>query len=315
MPIRVEDIRKDLRDRLERIWRERRFRMTFAEFLALFVWGYNRAEEVGIPDPETFILEQLDYLDPSLTYYENQAILETKIIGYYPTPPEIEELEYYKKRVEELERKLKELERVVKPEEIEKLRREVEEWKKRYEQAKKTIEELKRTPGLTEEDVSRIVRENLKDFGRALGEGLKAIAVRVRELERATTEITKRIESIEKRIAEMPPVTVERAEVVAPEIPPREPTFVRRIDMVTKEEYETDADFEYRVSILASLVGASISRIFFETSDETRKKLGYPTWLDLAKGLYKSGVERGLITPVHLRIIGFTDDEIRRIMN
>jgi len=102
----------------------------------------------------------------------------------------------------------------------------------------------------------------LRDFGRALRPALKALVERVRTLEEA--------------IAKVPaaPVTVERAEVMVPEVPPRRPTWVERIDAITKEVYTVDADFEWRVKEIAKRIGFRISRIFFETSDETRKRMG-----------------------------------------
>jgi hypothetical protein len=302
MPIRIEDIREDVKRELERIWRERKFKMSFAEFLALYVWAYNRAEEIGIPDPETFVFESLDELDPSLSYYENQAILETKLLKFLPTPiPELEELEDYKRKVEELEKKIRELEKIAKPETIEKLKAEIENWKKKYEEAKKEIEKIKATPGLTEEDVRAIVKETIKEITLPLGEVLRGMAKRIRE--------------IEARIAEIPPPVVERAVVTVPTFPPRTPTIVKKRDALTKEEYETDIDFEFRVNQLARIGGFRISRIFFETSDKTRKAMGYPTWWELAKTFYKQASERGILSPAHLYALGFTDEEIKRLMD
>lgn len=183
MPIRIQDIREDVKRSLERIWKERKFKMAFPEFLALYVWGYNRAEEIGVPDPETLIFELLDELDPSLSYYENQAILETKLLAFMPTVVQIPELEEHKAKVEDLEKRIKELERVIPLEEIERLKEDIKEWRKRYEETKKLFEEIKKTPGLTEEDVVRVVREQLKEFGKALGPALRILVEKIKRIE------------------------------------------------------------------------------------------------------------------------------------
>jgi hypothetical protein len=271
--------------------------MTFLEVKTLYEQFLKRCEEVGI-DPYTIDFEA--EVDWNLRYHENLAKLETKIIGLIPAPVEIEELEYYKKRVEELEKRIEELEKVVPIEEIEKLRAEVRKWKEKYEKAKKTIEEVKATPGVTEEDVRKIVKETMKEIALPLGELLKTIMNRIKELE--------------KRVAP-PTVTVERAEVLIPEIPPRTPTIVEKYDALTKEKYASDIDFEFRVNQLARIAGFRITRIFFETSDKTRSAIGYPTFLELAKKIYMYGSEKGLITPAHLHAIGFSEEEIKKIMN
>jgi len=183
MPIRIKDIREDVKRDLERIWKQREFKMTFPEFLALYVWAYNRADEVGIPDPETLVFELFDELDPSLSYSENQAILETKLLTFIPTVVQIPELEEHKAKVEDLEKRIEELEKIVPLEEIERLREDIKEWRERYKEAKKLFEEIKRTPGLTEEDVVRIIREQLKEFGKAIGPALKTLSTKMRRIE------------------------------------------------------------------------------------------------------------------------------------
>jgi hypothetical protein len=271
--------------------------MTFLEVRTLYEQFLKRCEEVGI-DPATIDFEY--EVDWSLSYYENLAKLETKIVGLTPTPVEFEELEYYKKRVEELEKRIEELEKVVPIEEIEKLRTEVKKWKEKYEKAKKTVEEVKATPGLTEEDVRKIVKETIKEITLPLGELLKTIMNRVKELEKRVTP---------------PEVRVERAEVLIPEFPTRTPTIVEKYDVLTKEKYATDVDFEFRVNQLARIAGFRIARIFFETSDKTRSAIGYPSFFELAKSIYKQASEKGLITLAHLRAIGFTEEEIKELMN
>jgi predicted transcriptional regulator len=294
MPLTPEE-----KEFVKRVWeRKKPWRvMTYLELEKLYEWFLERTKELGI-DPAIIDIEMI--LDSTLTYYENQARLEREILGLIPTPIEITELEESKRRVEEFEKRIEELEKVVPIEEIEKLRAEVRKWKEKYEKAKKTIEEVKATPGVTEEDVRKIVKETMKEIALPLGELLKTIMNRIKELE--------------KRVAP-PTVTVERAEVLIPEIPPRTPTIVEKYDALTKEKYASDIDFEFRVNQLARIAGFRITRIFFETSDKTRSAIGYPTFLELAKKIYMYGSEKGLITPAHLHAIGFSEEEIKKIMN
>jgi hypothetical protein len=274
--------------------------MTYLEVANLYEWFLKRCSEVGI-DPATIDFEA--EVDWSLSYWENQANLETKILKFIPTPiPELEELEYYKKRVEELEKTIKELEKQVRPETIEKLKAEIENWKKKYEEAKKEIEKIKATPGLTEEDVRIIVKETIKEITLPLGEILKGIVKKIKELEERVSAIPEK-------------VLVERAMVTVPTYPPRIPTIVKKRDVLTKEEYETDIDFEFRVNQLARIGGFRIPKIFFETSDKTRKSIGYPTWWELAKTFYKQASEKGILSPAHLYSLGFSDDEIKKLMD
>lgn len=268
-------------------------RMTYLEVERLYEFFLSRCKELEI-DPKAIDFEYL--IDWDLSYWENHARIESELIGLIPVPVEIEELEFWKKRVEELEKRIEELEKVVPIEEMERLRGEVKKWKERYEKVKKTIEKVKITPGLTEEDVVRIVRESLKEFGRALAPVLKALLERIKALE------------------ERPPEFIE-ARIVLPEIPPREFLTQKKIDVLTKEEYVEDVDFVFRVRKLGEIVGYRFSDIFFTVSDETRKTLGYPTFLDLAKSFYKEGLKIGKVSPAHLRALGFTDEEMRKIMD
>jgi len=119
---------------VKEIWeRKKPWKMTYLELERLYEWFLDRCEEAGV-DPAAIDFEAL--VDSTLSYYENQANLETQIIGLIPTPMEAEELEYYKRRVEELEKRIEEMEKVVPMEEIEKLREEVRKWKERYKKVK-----------------------------------------------------------------------------------------------------------------------------------------------------------------------------------
>jgi len=200
------------REFVKRVWERKKpwTAMTYLELERLYEWFLNRCRELDI-DPATIDFEAI--VDSALSYYENQARLETELIGLIPTPVEVEELEYYKKRVEELERRIKELERVIPMEEIEKLRAEVKKWREKYEKAKRTIERVKATPGLTEEDVARIVRETIKEVTLPLGKVLKALGERIKALERAVT-----VAPVPTVRLEIPPEVLEKA--AAPTLPP-----------------------------------------------------------------------------------------------
>jgi len=289
---------------IKKLWEEKKpWVMTRLELETLYKEFLKRCEEAGV-DPESIDFYAL--VDPKLTYYENLARIEAEIVEIMPIPVELEEVEYYKKQVEELEKRIEELEKIVPVEEIEKLRRQVKKYKelakKREEEIRRLVDTIPRV-GVSKEEVERIVKaeiEKIKIATRELGAVLKAIIERIRELE--------------KRVVP-PAITVEKVELMFPELPPREPTIVEKFDALTKERYATDIDYEFRVNYLAKLVGYKVTRIFFETSDETRKRMGYPTFFELIKKIYREGSERGILTPAHLRAVGFTEEEIKRIMN
>ena len=89
--------------------------------------------------------------------------------------PEVEELEYYKKRVEELERELEKIRKEKPMKEIEKLREEIEKWKCRYEELRREIER-RRERAISVEELRRVLRP--------IGEKIRELVDRVGELER-----------------------------------------------------------------------------------------------------------------------------------
>ncbi len=168
-------------------------------------------------------------------------------------------------------------------------------------------EEEKKEKPVTKEEVEEIVEkavaremEKIKEATKELGRGLKEWMTRMEE----------RLEKVA-----VPPAVVETAEVTTPAFPPRIPTFVEKTDKLTKEKYVTDIDFEFRAKALADLLGYPLPRIFFEVSDETRKKLGYPTIWEVVKRIYQHGSEKGIVSPSHLRAMGFTEEEIKKMMD
>jgi len=211
------------REFVRKLWEKYKpWAMTYLELEKLYEWFLNRCDELGI-DPWTIDFEAI--VDNTLSYYENQARLERELVSLTPAPVEFEELEYYKKRVEELERRIRELEKQVPEEEIERLKREVREWKEKYERAKRTIEEVKRTPGLTEEDVAKIVRETIKEVTLPLGQVLKMIVDRIKRLEETAVAAPVRVE--------IPPEVVEK--LAAPTIPEPKVRSVSCIECGKKE--------------------------------------------------------------------------------
>jgi len=148
----MPELRRDEEEWLRRFWEEKKpTRMTFIELRNLYIYTKNRAKELGVPDPETTAKELLDRVfDPSLTYAENLGLVDAELIKLgVPTelPKELEELEFYKKKVEELEKKLKragveEIERI--RDELKRLRREFREAIRRLTEEIREVRERER---------------------------------------------------------------------------------------------------------------------------------------------------------------------------
>jgi len=211
MPITIKDIPKEVKELLELKRKERGFIISVPEMYALYVHAYNLAEKYGYPDPEVEALSILDKVDPSLTYDELKTEVEAYLMPV-STPAEMEELEYWKKRAEELEREIEKLRTRIPEEEMRKLEEQIEEWKRRYEEVKAMYEKVKKTPGLTEEDVARITREVIKPITRALGKELEYAFTMIRENQRvlmdSLSELSRRIEDLEKRVVAPPAVEI-----------------------------------------------------------------------------------------------------------
>jgi len=206
MPITLGTIPERVKKELRRVYDRRDFRISFGQFLSLYVWAYNRAEELGWPDPETFVFESLDHVDPLGTFEELKADLEMRGIRELGPPPELEELEYYKERVKELEKEIARLEKIVPIEEIEKLRREVKKYKELAEKRMKEIERMRerRPVGIT--------REELKELLKPVGEALKGLLERVRAVEERV--VAPPIEIPPAPIVRMPMVETEEKPVI-----------------------------------------------------------------------------------------------------
>ncbi len=159
MPISIDKIPDSTKELLKWKWESRGFKVSFPQFLALYVYAYNKAEEYGFSDPETTVMELFDRIDPDLSYDELKSEIEAYLIPV--SAPEMEELEFWKRRAEELE---KELKKAVSPKVYEELKRELERVKKRLEEREREIEELKRY-GVREE-----IKEQTKEFEEIIKE-------------------------------------------------------------------------------------------------------------------------------------------------
>ena len=273
MPIRIEDIRPELRETLHRKWAERGFRISFPEFLALYVWAYNRAEELGFSDPEVYVLEMLDELDPNLTYDELKAEFEMKALPAAYPPAEAEELEYWKRRAEELERELEEIKKKVPFEKQKELEAEIKKLKDKYERLKTMFERIKRTPGLTEEDVIRIMKNILKPGVKEIFMAIKALRQSVDALWKSYREGIKRVREEIRTVrptvrVEIPKEVVEA--VTKPYLPTVRTTLLRCRNC-GKEFISLDRECLF---VLAKLIPLPSEYYFY--CDECRdKKLGF----------------------------------------
>lgn len=194
----MPELRRDEEEWLRRFWEEKRpTRMTFIELRNLYVYTKNRAKELGIPDPETTAKELLDRVfDPSLTYAENLGLVDAELIKLgVPTelPKELEELEYWKKRVKELEEELRK-----RP--VPKVEAELRKLRERIERLEKLIKE-------------RVVtREEYEKLRLAVSEAFKRLITSLREFVRARppavpTVPIPRIPTVFKPIIGAPPIS------------------------------------------------------------------------------------------------------------
>jgi len=232
---------------VRRVWeRKKPMRMTYIELERLYEWFLEECRKNGI-DPATIDFEMV--IDAELDYYENQARLEAEIVKAMPAEiPELEELEFYRERVAELERRIAELERRVPREEFERIERALKEWKKRYEETKRMLEEVRRTPGVTEEDVARIVRKALKEIGEPLGRILKSLHERVRTLEESLEVIPKVIEEVTREVLERlyrvePPIKIR--EVTCPRDYTKEPQLVEETMLIVARLFGFPSNYWY----------------------------------------------------------------------
>lgn len=235
------------REFVKRVWEHKKpWRvMTYLELEKLYEWFLERCRELDI-DPYSIDFEMI--VDSTLDYYENQARLEQEFIGLIPTPPELEELEYYRKRVEELEKEIEKLRKTIPEEEIERLRNEIKKWRKKYEEAKRIIEKTKRTEGLTEEDVARITQRVVKETLKPLREVFKTILRRVRTLEERISKIPTKIEipaEVIERLAAptLPEIKIKPAR--CPKCGKEEPQFVEETLFTVMKLFAFPADYWY----------------------------------------------------------------------
>lgn len=137
-------------DFLKHIWEKHKdnANFTFLELQNLYNFFIKKCKELGL-DYQTFDFEhEIDY---SLSYSENKALIEQKLIDIaYPSvePEEINELEYYKKELEKLRNK-KEI-RV-----LEKVERKIGLWNEKLKELERKLDKR--------EDLERI-EQKINDF-------------------------------------------------------------------------------------------------------------------------------------------------------
>jgi len=163
---------------LKRVWEKHKdnANFTFLEFQNLYNFLLKMCNELGI-DYQTFDFEhEIDY---SLTYNENKALLEQKLIScIYPNsePKELEELEYYKKELEKLRNK-KEIKV------IEKLERKIGSWQEKFKEFEQKLN--------NKEDIDRL-EQKINDFIGFLSHNI--------EINTSDNPIAKEIKDRENRI-------------------------------------------------------------------------------------------------------------------
>jgi hypothetical protein len=144
---------------LKRIWEQHKDRanFTFLELQNLYNFFLEKAGELSI-DPKIFDFEH--EIDFSLSYAENRALIERKLIDMaYPNaePEEIRELEYYKRELERL-RNRKEIKI------MEKLERKMSLWQEKIKELEKKLNR--------KEDVERI-EQKINDFINFLSQSIE----------------------------------------------------------------------------------------------------------------------------------------------
>jgi phosphatidate phosphatase PAH1 len=146
-------------DFLKRIWEQHKDKanFTFLELQNLYNFFLKKAKELGL-DSQTFDFEhEIDY---SLSYNENKALIEQKLINIaYPNaePEEITELEHYKKELEKLRNK-KEIKV------IEKLERKMGLWQEKFKEFEQKLNK--------KEDIERI-EQKINDFISFLSQNIE----------------------------------------------------------------------------------------------------------------------------------------------
>jgi len=182
MPITVKDIPEDVRETLKRIWEERKFKISIPEIFSLYVYCYNRAEEVGIADPHTMVIEWLSAeADPSLTFDELKADFEMRVLQEMPAPKELEEVEFWRERARKLEEEIEKLRRLARIDYVERAKAQLAKYKSEIRRLEKELEEARREL----EKYRGTPYERKAEF-------------EVRELEEQVKQIKEQVENVEK---------------------------------------------------------------------------------------------------------------------
>lgn len=176
-------------------------RMTFIEVVNLYKNIKKLAEEMGIPDPETWVQNNWDLVDSTLSYSENLARLESEVYTYGREaymPEELEEMEFWKKRAEELEKQLKHAFTLEQKRELE---RKIRELKHKLKRKEAEIERL-RQRAIPEEEREKLLEyeDMLKDA--SIEELLTSLELLEKEIpsEMSERELQMRINAIKKEL-------------------------------------------------------------------------------------------------------------------
>jgi len=109
----LDTITEREKEKIKRIHDRRNFKVPTGQLINLYCWAWNRLEE-EVDDPETFIIEAFDHIDPSLEYDEFAEELRDYLAPL--THPEMgaemekeRELEHFRRKASELQRKIRKL--------------------------------------------------------------------------------------------------------------------------------------------------------------------------------------------------------------
>lgn len=163
--IRFMVLTKEQEEVVRRLWEKHKPKhMNFLQVYKLYEIFLDRCNIYGI-DPQTIDFDAI--VDWSLTYEENKDLLDRNLLAFKPAEEfynrEWEELEYWKKKAEELEKKLEEVEKsgIFKEKEREYIE-EINRLKKKIEMKEREIEEL------SKRKLPKEVEERIDEFAEMI---------------------------------------------------------------------------------------------------------------------------------------------------
>ena len=81
----LDTITEREKEKIKRIHDRRNFKVPTGQLINLYCWAWNRLEE-EVDDPEAFIIEAFDHIDPSLEYDEFAEELRDYLAPPHPPP-------------------------------------------------------------------------------------------------------------------------------------------------------------------------------------------------------------------------------------